>query len=163
MAELLDALLRGFAQHLTADLRQEITAQGLGIREAVIIASIVQREAIQPQEAPLIASVYLNRLRAGIRLDADPTVQYAIGFNAAQQTWWTNPLSLADLKVESPYNTYQRGGLPPSPIANPGLETLKAVAEPASSPYFYFNARCDGSGSHAFSETFEEHLGNLCQ
>jgi UPF0755 protein len=159
---LLDALLAGFARHLSAELRDGILAEGLSVREAVVLASIVQREAMQPEEAPLIASVYLNRLRGGMRLDADPTVQYAIGFNAVQQTWWTNPLGLADLRVDSPFNTYQVDGLPPAPIANPGSEALRAIAEPASSPYYYFNARCDGSGYHEFSETFSEHLGSLC-
>ncbi|HET6846975.1 MAG TPA: endolytic transglycosylase MltG, partial [Anaerolineales bacterium] len=110
---LLDTLLSGFEQHVSAELRDKVGAQGLTIREAVILASIVQREAVDLGEAPLIASVYLNRLRTGMDLEADPTVQYALGFNTAQQTWWTNPLTLADLSAPSPYNTYQWGGLPP--------------------------------------------------
>jgi UPF0755 protein len=160
--ELLSALVRGFGENLPAELREGIANQGLTVREAVILASIVQREAVRPEEAPLIASVYLNRLRAGMRLGADPTVQYALGFNAAQQTWWTNPLSLEDLKIESPYNTYLISGLPPAPISNPGMEALRAIAEPADSAYLYFSARCDGSGYHAFAHDFQEHLGNLC-
>lgn len=159
---LLDTLIQGFAKNLSPQLQQGFVAQGLSVQEAVILASIVQREAVRSEEAPLIASVYLNRLRAGMRLDADPTVQYALGFNAAQKTWWTNPLSLKDLKVDSPYNTYRVNGLPPAPISNPGPEVLHALAEPAASPYFYFHARCDGSGYHVFSEDFQEHLGNLC-
>ena len=161
-SDLLDALVLRFAQQLTDGLRDKLAAEDLSVRDAVILASIVQREAVVPEEAPLIASVYLNRLRAGMRLDADPTVQYALGFNVGQQTWWTNPLSLQDLQVDSPYNTYRGFGLPPAPISNPGPEALLAVAEPSASTYYYFNARCDGSGYHVFSETFPEHLASLC-
>lgn len=159
---LLTELLRNFALHLSLELQQGFAEQGLSVYQAVTLASIVQREAVQVEEAPLIASVYLNRLRQGMRLDADPTVQYALGFNSIQQTWWTNPLSLADLEVASPYNTYQNTGLPPAPIASPGAEALRAIAFPAASSYFFFNARCDGSGYHNFARTFEEHLANLC-
>ncbi len=81
--------------------------QGLNVYQAVILASIVEREAIQPEESAMIASVYLNRLAIGMKLDADPTVQYAVGYNPAQATWWTNPISAADLEVPSPFNTYQ--------------------------------------------------------
>jgi UPF0755 protein len=132
------------------------------VYEAVTLASIVERESVRMEEAPLISSVYLNRLRGGMRLEADPTVQYALGFDATRQTWWTNPLSLADLKFPSPYNTYLVMGLPPGPIANPGGGALAAVAAATQSSYFYFSARCDGSGFHNFASTFEEHLANLC-
>lgn len=160
---LLDALIRNFAQRMSADLKQGFAAQGLSVYEATTLASIVEREAVREEEATMIASVYLNRLRQGMRLDADPTVQYALGFNAGQQTWWTNPLSLDDLKIASAYNTYRIEGLPPAPIANPGPESLQAVASPAISAYFFFSARCDGSGYHVFAASFEEHLGNLCE
>jgi len=160
--ELLDALIRNFRQRLTADLGEGYSRQGLDVYGAVTLASIIEREAVRTQEAPLIASVYLNRLRSGMRLDADPTVQYALGFNPVQETWWTNPLSLDDLKVQSIYNTYLNTGLPPAPISNPGPDALRAVAEPADSPYYFFNAKCDGSGYHTFAQDFAEHLGNLC-
>jgi len=161
-SELIRALVRNFDQHLTTELQDGFARQGLGVYQAVTLASIVQREAVNAEEAPDIASVYLNRVNGQMPLDADPTVQYAIGYNAAQGTWWTNPLSLADLKLPSPYNTYLNAGLPPAPIANPGLGALEAVASPAQTPYYYFSARCDGSGNHAFARTFEEHLQNLC-
>ena len=160
---LLDALLTGFADHVDPQLQQDFASHDLSIYQAVTLASIVEREAVRAEEAPLIASVYLNRLGEGMRLDADPTVQYAIGFNTGQHTWWTNPLSLGDLQVASDYNTYQITGLPPGPIANPGMGALQAVAAPAASPYFYFNARCDGSGFHIFAVDFQQHLDNLCQ
>jgi UPF0755 protein len=129
----------------------------------VTLASIIERESIQNEEMPMIASVFINRLNAGMTLGSDPTIQYAMGYNSAQNTWWTNPLSLDDLKFDSPYNTYINAGLPPAPISNPSLDALHAVAFPESSPYYYFQAKCDHSGYHTFAVTFEEHLANGCQ
>ena len=160
---LLQEFLRNFSLHLTIDLQEGFSRQGLEIYQAVTLASIVQREAVVADEQAQIASVFFNRLRAGIKLDTDPTVQYALGYNAAQGTWWTNPLSAADLQFDSLYNTYIYAGLPPGPIANPSLSALRAVAFPAETPYYYFRARCDGSGLHDFAVTFEEHLQNGCQ
>jgi UPF0755 protein len=160
--ELRDRLARNFALHLTVELQEGFSRQGLSVYQAVTLASLIEREAVQPEEQTLIASVFLNRLQAGVKLDSDPTVQFALGFNAAQNTWWTNPLSALDLQVDSPYNTYIYSGLPPGPIANPGGDTLKAVAFPAESPYYYFRARCDGSGLHLFAVTLEEHIANAC-
>lgn len=160
--QFIDALARNFALHLTQDLRDGFAAQGLDVYQAVTLASIVERETIQAEESPLIASVYLNRLRIGMKLDADPTVQYALGFDAVGQTWWTNPLSAEDLQFNAPFNTYVYTGLPPAPISNPGLEALRAVAFPATTSYFYFRARCNDGGYHVFAETFEEHLQNAC-
>jgi UPF0755 protein len=161
--EMIAEMLRNFAAHLTADLVNGFEQQGLTVYQAVIIASMVEREAVQDEEQASIASVYLNRFKIGMKLDADPTVQYAIGYNILQRTWWTNPLSLLDLEINSVYNTYKYEGLPPSPIANPSLGALRAVAFPAETPYLFFRARCDGSGFHEFSETFDEHLQNACQ
>lgn len=149
-AALTDELLNGFEQ------------RGLNLQEALILASIVEREAVVDDEMPLIASVFLNRLLAGISLDADPTVQYAVGFNASQGTWWTNPISRANLQFDSPYNTYIYAGLPPGPISNPSINALRAVAFPAQTPYYFFRATCDDSGRHNFAETFQEHVNNGC-
>jgi UPF0755 protein len=160
--EFIAVMLDNFEDKVTNALRDGFAQQGLSMYEAVTIASIVQREAVVEEERPTVASVFLNRIAAGIKLDADPTVQYAIGFNPAQNTWWTNPLSLADLQFDSPYNTYLYAGFPPGPIANPGLSALEAVAFPAQTEYFYFRAACDGSGRHRFAVTFEEHQANAC-
>ena len=160
--ELIEVLVQNFDLHLTSDLRDRFDRQGLTIYQAVTLASIVQREAVHDDEAPMIASVYVNRLNIGMRLEADPTTQYALGYNTAQQTWWTNPLSMDDLKINSPYNTYVTDGLPPTPISNPGLTALRAVAFPTESSYYYFSARCDASGYHNFAQTFQEQLQNLC-
>lgn len=161
--ELVGGFLRNFSQHLTTDLREGFARQGLDVYQAVTLASIVQREAVVEEERAQIASVFHNRLRAGMKLDSDPTVQYALGFDPVQGTWWVNPLSAVHLQVDSPYNTYLYTGLPPGPIANPSLSALRAVAFPADTPYFFFRARCDNSGLHDFSVTFEEHLQNGCQ
>ncbi|MFZ6030888.1 MAG: endolytic transglycosylase MltG [Chloroflexota bacterium] len=160
--DVLAGLLDAFEANLSNGLRQGIHAQGLNLHEGVILASIVQREAIQNDEMPAIASVFYNRLALGMPLASDPTVQYALGYNAVQSAWWTNPLSLAELEVVSPYNTYRNPGLPPGPISNPGIEALQAVANPAQTPYYYFRAACDGSGRHNFATTFEEHQANGC-
>ncbi len=160
--QLVEALTRNFAQHLTQDLREGFAAQHLDVYQAVTLASIVEREAIKEEEAPLIASVYLNRLKIGMKLDADPTIQYALGYDPIQQTWWKNPLGLDDLKINSPYNTYIISDLPPGPISNPGMAALRAVAFPADTPYLFFRAQCNDRGYHIFEETFEEHLQNAC-
>ncbi len=162
LAELLHQILANFEAQLTPELLDGFAAQGLDICQAVTLASIVQREAMVEDELPLIASVFYNRLKSGSVLASDPTVQYAVGYNQEQGTWWTNPLSKQDLQIDSPYNTYLYPGLPPGPISNPGLAALKSVAFPAQTPYYYFRAACDGSGRHVFSKTFEEHVANAC-
>jgi len=160
--QLVGEFLRNFGLHLTTDLREGFARQGLDTFQAVTLASIVQREAVIPEEQPQIASVFINRLNVGMKLDSDPTTQYALGYNPIQGTWWSNPLSATDLQVDSPYNTYLYAGLPPGPIANPSLTALRSVAFPAETPYYYFRARCDSSGLHEFAVTFEEHLQNAC-
>jgi UPF0755 protein len=160
--DLVQTFLDRFVNELTPDLLAGFERQGLSLPEAVTLASIVEKEGVVDDERPLIASVFYNRLQAGMKLDSDPTVQYALGYNANKQTWWTNPLSLDDLQIQSPFNTYLYAGLPPHPISNPGLTALQAVAHPAQSPYYYFRARCDGSGMHAFAKTYEEHIQNAC-
>ena len=143
-------------------LSAQFSKQGLTLQQGTILASIIQREAILDEEMPTIASVFINRLNSGMKLDADTTVQYAIGFVPNQNSWWKNPLSLDDLKIESPFNTYIHSGLPPAPICNPGKNALKAVASPDKTPYFYFRAACGQTGEHVFSKTFEEHKQKSC-
>lgn len=154
-------LTDNFRTHVTTDMQARFSDQGLSVYEAVTLASIVQREAVVADEMPLIASVFLNRLAVPMKLDADPTVQYSLGYSDVWG-WWKSPLSLADLETSHPYNTYRIPGLPPGPIANPGMTALLAVAYPESSGYYYFRAACDGSGLHDFSVTFEEHAAKGC-
>ncbi|MCA9973854.1 MAG: endolytic transglycosylase MltG [Anaerolineales bacterium] len=162
-AFLVDAMLRNFDARVDPAMRQQIGGQGLSLREAVTLASIVEREAVVAEERPLIAGVFYNRLAAGMKLEADPTTQYALGYQAASDSWWKSPLSLDDLRVDSSYNTYVAAGLPPGPIANPGLGSLQAVANPAVTDYLFFVVDCTAPtpGIHAFSPTFEEHLANV--
>lgn len=164
-AELIGMMLAEFSRQLTPELRQLIGAQGLSTRDAVILASIVQREAVLDEEKPVIAAVFLNRLRADMPLQADPTVQYALGYQPDRQSWWKSPLALADLEVDSPYNTYRIGGLPPGAIANPSRASLEAVARPANTGYLFFVLDCtaDRTGTHRFSFTFDEHLANVAR
>jgi UPF0755 protein len=161
--EMIAAFFQRFDESVTADMRAGFERQGLSLYEAVIMASIVQREAVLIEEAPLIASVFLNRHRIGMRLDSDPTVQYAVGYQRDQGTWWKNPLTWDDLAIESPYNTYRQAGFPPGPICSPGAAALEAVAFPAQSPYFFFRARCDNSGRHNFAVTYAEHRAFACE
>jgi len=160
--QMIETFVRNFGLRLSADVKNGLDRQGLTVYQAVTIASLVEREAVQDEEKPLIASVFLNRQKIGMKLDSDPTVQYALGYDPISQTWWRNPLSLLDLQINSPYNTYLYAGLPPAPIANPSLSALHAVAFPADSLYYFFRAKCDGSRTHEFAETFDEHVENAC-
>jgi UPF0755 protein len=160
--QILAIMLQNFDNHISNPMRMGFETQGLSIYQATILASIVQKEAILSEEMPLIASVYLNRLAIGMKLDADPTVQYAVGYNKNKNTWWKVPLQPADLEIDSPYNTYKYPGLPPGPIANPGLEALWAIANPAKTSYYYFRASCGGDGSHTFAQNYQQHIENAC-
>lgn len=134
----------------------------LDLYTVLTVASIVEREAVIPEERPDIAGVYLNRVAQGIRLEADPTVQYAMGYQEATGQWWKTPVFLEEYSgVISPYNTYLNEGLPPGPIASPGLSSIEAVLNPGQHDYIYFVATPDGTGAHIFATTFEEHAENV--
>ena len=132
--------------------------------DVMILASIVEREAVVAEERPIIASVYFNRLdpayveETALRLSSDPTVQYAKGYDPETGSWWNPMLPGEGLALESPYNTFKIQGLPPGPIASPGLASILAVLNPAETDFLYFHAV--GDGSHVFASTLEEHLRN---
>ncbi len=154
----IDMLLHNFDNRVTLEMRQRALDQGLNLYQVLVIASIVERETAQADERPIIASVYLNRLRKGMYLEADVTVQYAKGYDLQAGRWWP-VLSVEELRtIDSPYNTYLNPGLPPAPICSPGLASIQAVLDPADTKYLFFLTK--GDGSHAFAETFEEHLEN---
>ncbi len=158
----LKEMLNALNDRFDADLRAGIQARGLSDYQALTLASIVEREAQVAIERPIIASVFLNRLKQGIPLQADPTVQYAVAAIPASVTangWWKRDLTLDDLKTDSPYNSYLNKGLPPGPICNPGRDAIAAVAHPAQTSYLYFVAK--GDGSHAFATTLDEHNANI--
>lgn len=149
-----DAFLKEYA-HRVKPLMTILPA-GLSETDVLTLASIIEREAVVEDERPMIAAVYLNRIKKGMRLEADPTVQYALGFDAGQNSWWRKGLTYADLKFPSPYNTYYKDGLPPGPIANPGLASISAALNPAATDALFFVA--DGTGRHQFTQTFNQHV-----
>jgi UPF0755 protein len=127
-------------------------------RDLLILASIVERETAKAEERPHVAAVYLNRLRTGMKLQADPTVAYAASGGSGVLD---HKLNRADLDRDDPYNTYEHAGLPPGPICSPGVASLRAVSRPMNSEDLYFVA--DGSGGHAFAKTVETHLRNVAK
>lgn len=163
-ADLLQRQLDEFEQRVMPLYWQAIAqeATALDLHAVLTVASIVEREAVLDEERPLIAGVYLNRLARGMRLEADPTVQYAMGFQPDSGQWWKSPVYLEEYsQVISPYNTYLNAGLPPGPIAAPRLASIQAVLAPAQHDYLYFVAEPGGAGRHVFARTFEEHLENV--
>ena len=124
--------------------------------DVLILASMIEREVAVPRERPIVAGVMYNRLKAGMRLDIDATVQYALGE-------WKPELSASDLAIDSPYNTRRFTGLPPGPISNPGLDSIRAAARPAKVPYLYYVARNDGTGRHFFATTPEQFERDVAQ
>ncbi len=160
--DLLTAMLNRFDTKVTAQMRTDAVRQGLTVYQAITLASIVEREAVIAEERPLIAGVYLNRLRKPMNLDADPTIQYALGNTRTAGTWWPNLTQEDYRSVQSLYNTYLHPGLPPTPIANPGLSSITAAINPQASNYFYFRASCANDGHHKFAVTFAEQQANGC-
>lgn len=155
-AGVLDRMRRAMDETVSA--LWETRAPDLPIRspeEAVILASIVEKETGVAAERPLVASVFVNRLNRGMRLQSDPTVAYGIAGGAGLD----RPLTRADLRSQTPYNTYVIDRLPPGPIANPGAASIAAVLRPAETDYLYFVA--DGTGGHAFAKTLAEHNRNV--
>ncbi len=164
-ADAADLMIKMFNQRVGSAL-QSPSESGLNAQQVVTLASIVEREAKVPSERPTIASVYLNRLAQDMPLQADPTVQYAAatrdGPAAVAYNYW-RPLTADDLGINSPYNTYVHTGLPPGPICNPGEASIRAVLQPAKTDYLYFVATTDGSGTHLFARTLDEHNANVAR
>jgi UPF0755 protein len=159
--DLMRRMLQNFDQQVTPEIRAGFSQGNLSLYQGLTVAAIVEREAVVPSERPLIAGVFLNRVRDGWFLGADPTVQYALGYQPEEGTWWKRRISFADLEVVSPYNTYRNIGMPPGPIANPGLEAIRATAYPTVTEYYFFMVECDkNDGSHVFVATEAEHLAN---
>jgi UPF0755 protein len=147
------------APQLCRQMTNEFRAQwqslhtSAGVHDTLTLASLVEREARRPEERPQVASVFHNRLRIGMRLDCDPTTVYA----ALLENRYRGVIHKSDLESTSPYNTYRHAGLPPGPIANPGLSSIRAALTPAETSYLYFVAKADGSGGHNFSDSLSRH------
>lgn len=150
-----DMLLDAFATN-AAGLLAQAGQHGLTPYDLVKLASVIQRESFSPQEQPLIASVFHNRLQAGKGLAATVTTMYALG---RPGNWWPR-LQRGQINTDTPYNTNLYAGLPPTPISNPGLSALQAAANPAQTNYQYFTGNCRGPGN-AYAETYEQHLANV--
>lgn len=151
-AQALKTIISQFRQVFEPAWQKRGAQLGLSVREAVILASLIEKETSLPAERPLVSAVFHNRLRLGMKLDCDPTVIYALKKNGLT----IEKLKQADLMFPSPYNTYLHAGLPPGPICNPGREALKAALFPAPVNFLYFVSR--GDGSHYFSSSYQEHL-----
>ena len=153
--EMLARMVERLREQVTPVMLARAQAKGLTLHQLLTLASIIEKEAVAPQELPLISAVFWNRLRREMPLQADPTVQYAVGKGR-------RALSKADLQVNSPYNTYRVPGLPPAPIASPGKAAIQAALEPARVNYLYFVSAGDDRRHH-FSTTLEEHISAVAR
>lgn len=147
--QLLTILVKEFDSQFTPSMRERASELGLSVAEVITLASLVEKEAKLDGDRPIIASVFLNRLKDDMPLQSCATIQYILGYPKAE-------LSIEDTQIQSPYNTYQHRGLPPGPIANPGGASINAVLYPAETDYIYFVA--DKEGAHHYSRTYQEHL-----
>lgn len=150
-AGLVDEQLATFRERTAGIVWDNAASLGISEYQALIVASMVEREAKVPDERPLVAAVIYNRLAQGMKLEVDATVQYALGS-------WKNGLTQEDLDIDSPYNTRLYPGLPPGPICNPGLDSIRAALEPASVDYIYYVATGDQEGHHFFTGSYAEFL-----
>ena len=150
--EILAIMVKEFDTQLTEDIRQKAKDKNMSIRDLVNLASLVEKEAVFPEERPVIAGVFLKRLQTQMPLQSDTTIQYILGVQKKE-------ISIADTKIDSPYNTYLYAELPPGPIASPSISTINAVLDPKQTNYLYFVA--DLEGHHHFTETYQDHLKEI--
>ncbi len=149
-----DILIAQFRKELPHDAEQKARARGLTVPQVVTLASLIEREAKADDERPLMAGVYYNRLRLGMPLEVDATIEYALPEHH-------DVITYGDLKIDSPYNSYLHPGLPPTPIANPGGPSLQAAFNPKPSPFLYYVYK--GNGHHAFARTLAEQNANIAK
>lgn len=154
-----DLFYRNFEKKFDENLRNEARKNDLGVKEVVILASIVEREAKYKEDRPIVAGILLKRYQKNWPLQADATIQYILGYQSEEKSWWKRRLTKEDLKVDSPYNTYEKIGLPPTPICNPGLLSIKAVVYPKETDYWYYLS--DREGKMHYARTFKEHNQNI--
>jgi UPF0755 protein len=157
---IVDQLTATFNNHVAEGLAQEIKDSHKSLTDIIILASLVEREARSDTARQMVAGILNNRLTAGWPLQIDATVQYALGYDKADQTWWKPPLAL-DTKIQSPYNTYLNPGLPPGPICSPSLSSIKAVLYPTPSDYWFYLTGNDNQMHYA--KTIAEHNQNIAK
>ena len=151
--EIVSVMSAEFRKKITPQIREEMSKRNISLKELIAMASIIEGETRYEPEKKTISGVYYNRIKKGMKLQADPTVQYILPGGPK------NRLMYSDLKIESPYNTYLYKGLPPGPINNPGLSSIMAALYPEENKLLYFVAK--GDGSHRFAESYEEHKKNI--
>lgn len=157
---IVDTLKNTFDKRLSEDLKTKIKSKGLSVSQGVILASIVEREGRSQKVRTEIAGILLKRFKIDMGLNVDASLQYILGYQKEEKSWWKRYLTNEDKKVESPYNTYLYRGLPPAPIANPSLSSLQAVADADSStPYLYYYH--DSKGNSYYGKTLDEHNENV--
>lgn len=160
--KIISILRENFDKKYNAELRQEARKKNLTDQQVVILASLVEREARTDEDKQQVANILLKRLKEEWYLNIDATIQYELGYQTNEKRWWKKELSQDDLEIDSPYNTYKVIGLPPTPICNPGLASLAAVANADdSTPYWYYVS--DKTGKLHFSKTLEEQTKNIDQ
>lgn len=157
--ELSKIMMDNFDKRINQNLANEIKKSGLTLDQVIILASIVEREAKFEKDRPIVAGILIKRWRKSLALDADATVQYVLGYQPAEKSWWKKTITTQDLASNSPYNTRKFAGLPPAPICNPGLSSIRAVVQPAVSEFFYYLS--DKNGSMHYAATLEEHIANV--
>ena len=152
-------LLDNFNTKVTAAMKADATRSGLTFAQTITLASIVEREGKTVQDKPVIAGILLNRIKLGMPLQVDATLQYALGYQPFEKTWWKKDLTDDDKKIDSLYNTYANVGLPPGPISNPGIVSIKAAIYPTASDYLYYLH--DKTGAVHYAKTIAEHEANI--
>ncbi len=150
-----------FDKKVTPEMRADIRASGMTLHEVITLASIIEREGHTDEDRPIIAGILLNRLKAGWPLQADATLQFALGYQSKEKTWWKKVLYDEDKKIDSPYNTYANTGLPPGPISNPGIASIRAAIYPKETSYWFYLH--DPSGAVHYAETLDEHNANIAK
>ena len=159
--EIVTILENNFNQKVGTSFNQGFAKQNLSLNDAITLASLLEREAQSLDDKKMVAGILLNRLAINMPLQVDATVQYALGYDNDEQTWWKKNLTNADLKIDSLYNTYLYPSLPPGPIANPGLDSIQAVAQPTVNDYLYYLT--DKNGNMHYAKTLEGHNRNISQ
>lgn len=157
--EVANIMLKNFNEKVIKNLGNDLEKSSLDLNQVIILASLVEREVKFENDRPIVAGILLNRLKLGMPLEVDATVQYALGFDGAQNTYWKRNLTSNDLKIDSPYNTRRYKGLPPGPICSPGVASIKAVLQPVKTDYLYYLSSSDGKIYYA--KSLEEHIVNV--